>query len=247
MEETMKTNVQLRKTMTLGMAILFLAVIGTVSLTQGNEQNTAEGLQIRLKADTFDPLKEQPDIPDHLRLTQPNNYYLIQCTGPIQPGWVNTLQDMGVVIEGYIPDYAYIAHIDDETRSEVEQLPFIRWTGSFHPAYKLDSYMEKKGGDIVLNVLVFKGKGGGENLYAARDELIALGGEIRYEGRWDIGEYLLEVKIDASKVQDVVSIPEVMWIDEWTPPQPCMDNVRELYWDRLCVPESWLRWNWHSG
>jgi serine protease AprX len=227
MEETMKTNVQLRKAMILGMAVLFLAVIGAAALTQGNEQNTAEGLQIRLKADTFDPLKEQPDIPDHLRLTQPNNYYLIQCTGPIQPGWVNRLQDMGVVIEGYIPDYAYIANMDEETRFEVEQLPFIRWTGLFHPAYKFDSRMEKKDGDIVLNVLVFKGKGGSENLYAARDAIIALGGEIRYEGRWDIGEYLLEVKIDASKIADIARIPEVMWFDEWSPPVPCMDNVRQ--------------------
>ena len=51
---------------------------------EGKPSVTAD-LKIRLKADTFDPLKEEPDISSALKLIRPNHYYLIQCNGPIQP------------------------------------------------------------------------------------------------------------------------------------------------------------------
>jgi serine protease AprX len=192
---------------------------------QGGEQNVAEGLKIRLKADTFDPLKDQPDIPQPLKLTTPNNYYLIQCAGPIQPGWINQLEDRGIVILGYIPDYAYVVYMEETAKALVEQFPFVRWTGFYHPAYKIDPRLRLSGGDIELNVVVFRENGGDENLSEATGRIQELGGEIMYDGK---DNFVLIVKIDASKIDDIAFIPEVEWIDESFPKVTCMDNVRQF-------------------
>ncbi|MCK4224970.1 MAG: S8 family serine peptidase [candidate division Zixibacteria bacterium] len=207
------------------LSIIFCAVLVLFSLQgiQGGEQNVAEDLNIRLKADTFDSSKEQPDIPQALKLTTPNNYYLIQCAGPIQPEWINQLENRGIVILGYIPDYAYVVHMEEATKALVEQFSFVRWTGFYHPAYKIDPRLDLSGGDIELNVVVFRENGGDENLSEATKRIKEMGGEIVYDGKDNL---VLIVEIDASKIDDIAFIPEVKWIDESFPKVTCMDNVR---------------------
>lgn len=209
------------------LSIIFCALLFLFSLQQiqGGDQSVSEDLKIRLKADTFDPLKEQPDIPAALKLTRPNNYYLIQCNGPIQPEWINQLEDRGIVILGYIPDYAYVVYMEEATKPLAEQLSFIRWTGFYHPAYKIDPRLRLSGGEIELNVVVFRENGGDENLSEATRRIEELGGKIIYDGK---DNFVLIVKIDASKIDDIAFIPEVEWIDESFPKGTCMDNVREF-------------------
>jgi hypothetical protein len=55
-----------------------------------NTENQLPPLEIRLKAATFDPLKERPEIPPDLTYQQDNGYHLVQCKGPmqVQQSWV---------------------------------------------------------------------------------------------------------------------------------------------------------------
>jgi serine protease AprX len=228
----MNNRIGFKTGMVLSIVVLFVGIcvisgisrnFVTTSLTQASEPTVAEDLKIRLKADTFDPLKEKPDIPAALKLTTPNNYYLIQCNGPIQPEWIKKLRDNGIVILGYIPDYAYVVRMDEATKVLVEQFPFVRWTGFYHPAYKIDPYLELSGGEIELNVVVFRENGEDENLSEVTKRIEELGGEILYDGK---DNFILIVKIDASKINNIAFIPEVEWIDESGERVTCMDNVR---------------------
>jgi serine protease AprX len=189
---------------------------------EGKPSVTAD-LKIRLKADTFDPLKKEPAIPAPLKLTIPNNYYLIQCNGPIQPEWITMLHEKGVKILGYIPDYAYVVRMNKATRTLVEQFPFVRWTGFYHPAYKIDPNLRQSGGEIELNVVVFRENGIVGNVSETATRIEELGGKIVYDGK---DNSVLIVKIDASKIDDIAFLPQVEWIDESGPKIPCMDNVR---------------------
>ena len=228
----MNNSVQFRTAMVLGIVVLFVGIcvmsgisgnFEATSLTQRSEQSVTEDLKIRLKADTFDPTKEAPDIPAALKLTTPNNYYLIQCNGPIQPEWIKKLQDRGIVILGYIPDYAYVVYMEESAKVLVEQLPFVRWAGFYHPSYKIDPHLELSGGEIELNVVVFRENGEDENLSETTKRIEEMGGEILYDGKDNL---VLIVKIDASKIDDIAFIPEIKWIDESGPKVTCMDNVR---------------------
>ncbi len=189
---------------------------------EGKPGVTAD-LKIRLKADTFDPLKEEPAIPAPLKLTTTNNYYLIQCNGPIQPEWITMLQEKGVKILGYIPDYAYVVRMNRATRTLVEQFPFVRWTGFYHPAYKIDPNLRQSGGEIELNVVVFRENGILGNVSETATRIEEMGGKIVYDGK---DNSVLIVKIDASKIDDIAFLPQVEWIDESGPKVTCMDNVR---------------------
>lgn len=191
--------------------------------THEGKMSVTAGLKIRLKADTFDPLKEEPAIPAPLKLTTPNNYYLIQCNGPIQPEWITMLQEKGVKILGYIPDYAYVVRMSEATRALAEQFPFVRWTGFYHPAYKIDPNLRQSGGEIELNVVVFRENGIVGNVSETARRIEELGGKIVYDGK---DNSVLIVKIDASKIDDIAFLPQVEWIDESGPKVTCMDNVR---------------------
>ena len=161
-------------------------------------------LEIRLKAATFDPLKDGPIIPPGLTYQHENSYYLVQCMGPIQPDWLGTLQNAGAVILGYIPEYTYLVHMEGRAKAEVSSLQFVRWVGPYHPAYKIQEGLLELDGDVELNVVVFKDKN--ENLQKVRRELAVMGGIITSNGDED---HTIRVTIDVLKIRNVAFVSEV--------------------------------------
>jgi len=63
--------------------------------------------------------------------------YLINTLGPINPEWVDTLEDEGVEIINYVPNYAYEVEMTPEQAEDVEDLFFVDWVGIYQPSYKL--------------------------------------------------------------------------------------------------------------
>jgi hypothetical protein len=186
-----------------------------------NTENQLPPLEIRLKAATFDPLKERPEIPPDLTYQQDNGYHLVQCKGPIQPDWLGILKNAGATILGYVPEYTYLVHMEGKSKPEVSSLPFVRWVGLYHPAYKIQEGLLDMVGDVELNVVVFRDKE--QNLQSVREKLADLGGIITFNGD---GDYTIRVNVDVSKIRNVAFISEVEWIDLYTPPMAFMDNVR---------------------
>ncbi|UCG68478.1 MAG: S8 family serine peptidase [Thermoplasmata archaeon] len=190
-------------------------------ITQGEVLDLTSSHVIRFKAALFDPLKEEPRLSKDWNYIQENNYFLAQCMGPIQSSWFHEIESKGAKILRYIPDNTYLIHIKSERIESVENLPFIRWIGSYQPIYKIQQGLLDREGGIELNVLVFKDEE--DNLQNVRNELMALGGTITYDGE---GNHIIRVKIDAQKIRDIVLIPEVEWIDEYSPPRAFMNKVR---------------------
>ena len=178
-------------------------------------------LLIHLKSVTFDPLTEEPKLSPGWVYTSDNGYYMIQCFGPMQSIWMEEIRATGVSILGYIPSYTYIMHMEGEEKEALSNLPYIRWVGRYHPAYKIQNGLREKVGEIELNVVVFKNEE--DNLHKVRDNLRALGGIITHDGEEN---HIIRTKIDASKIRDIAFIPEVEWIDEFSPPIAMMNNVR---------------------
>ncbi|UCG69443.1 MAG: hypothetical protein JSV09_17025, partial [Thermoplasmata archaeon] len=212
--------------------VVFLAtLIFTSSLVLGSMTPVAEKYEresqiknptfIRLSQYTFNPLHESSDIPPSLELHQSQGYYIIQLFGPIHQEMRWTLENLGVNILSYIPEYAYLVKMSYEIRKKVESLTEIRWIGLYHPAYKIQSDLIHGIGEIELNVLVFRDNE--RNLLEVRNRLRELGGSITYDGE---DNYIIRTKIDASKIRDMAFTPEVEWIDEYKPPVPEMNNIR---------------------
>lgn len=178
-------------------------------------------MHIYLKTAAFDPLKMEPDVPQGLLTQSENGYYLVQCQGPTQPDWIEKIRDTGAEVLGYIPNYTYLVYLEGDTREILKALSFIRWIGVYHPAYKIQTGLLEMTGDVELNVLVFDSKEG--NLQIVREELKILGGVITDSGEEN---RIIRVNIDSSQIRSIAFIPEVEWIDIYSPPNELMNNVR---------------------
>ncbi len=176
---------------------------------------------IKMKAAEFNPLIEEPEIPIELTYISENGYHLVQCHGPIRSGWVEEIENSGAIILGYVPDYAYIIYMDNDVTERLEELPFVRWIGTYHPAYKIQDRLIGRTGEVELNVMVFKDRE--ENLEYVRNMLKVLGGTITYDGE---DNWIIRARIDASMMRNIAFIPEVKWMDEYIPPEPMMNNIR---------------------
>ena len=100
---------------------------------------------IRLRYAIFDPLAEEPDVPQGLQQAiRPDRSvtYLVQFTGPVRAEWKAQVKAAGAHLYGYIPDFAFIARMDEATTEQIRALPFVRWVGPYHPAYRLASALQ---------------------------------------------------------------------------------------------------------
>jgi len=190
----------------------------------GDELEDADiPLFINLKAARFDPLLEKPNINPELTYPKENDYYLAQCKGPLLSEWVNKILDTGAIILGYIPDYTYILYMEKGVEKLIENLHFVRWTGVYHPAYKIEDDLLSKQGLVQLNVVVFRTNDNLDNLRLVKENIMNMGGRIIRE---EIDVYTIQAEIDALKIIDIAFIPEVEWMDEYSPPRALMDNIR---------------------
>lgn len=178
-------------------------------------------ISIHLKAATFDPLMEEAQLSQAWRLDSGSDYHIVQCTGPVLSQWGQDIRAAGADIVGYIPNYAYIAHMGEEAKNTVEKLPFIRWVGPYHPGYKISQSLTGLEGEVELNVLVFSDRE--SNIPLVRNRLKGLGGVITQMAQ---DNNILRVRIHASKIMDIAFIPEVEYIDIYLPPVRFMDNIR---------------------
>jgi hypothetical protein len=186
-------------------------------------KETSTDIFINLKAARFDPFFESPDISAELEFTSESPFYLVQLHGPVQGSWLFDITDLGGTILGYIPDYTYIVYAEQDVKSDIADLPFVRWTGMYHPAYKIEPGLFSLQGQVQLNVMVFGTPDIYDNIAVVMDIIATFGGTT-IDTEPDSSN--IRVEVDASKITDIAFIPEVEWIDQYLPPVALMDNIR---------------------
>jgi hypothetical protein len=100
------------------------------------------GPQIVLARYQFDPLEGEPVLPPDL-VSGEETLWIVQLQGPIRPAWRADLEQMGVEIHDYLPEFAYLCSLPAGAAATVRSLGFVRWVGAYHPAYKLSSNIGK--------------------------------------------------------------------------------------------------------
>ncbi len=98
--------------------------------------------EISVNGHTFDIFDSEPDISTELKRDgyEKGNEgpYLVHMLGPINPEWRNSLEEEGVNILNYVPNYAYAVTMTPETAQKVKSLDFVDWVDFYHPGYKMD-------------------------------------------------------------------------------------------------------------
>ncbi len=188
-------------------------------------QPAAESPQIRLQYASFDPLKAEPRLPDALQMqfeADKPAMMLVQFNGPVQQAWKEAVEATGARLYDYIPEHAFLTRIDGETAQALRSLPFVRWVGAYHPAYRLPASLSEKAANMV--------EAGGESLElqvatlpdADLDSLAAqveaLGGSLRSRSSGDLAGYL-RLSLPASQVYPLAALDGVVWVQTYQPRQ----------------------------
>jgi hypothetical protein len=204
----------------------------STTITAASQGDTVEsspfGTMIRLRTNTFDPLKAVPELPTILSTpaypTWVEAPYIIQAEEPITEPWKSELNKAGVEIISYIPDNALLVRMDEATKAVAEALPGIRWSGNLEPAYKISPELNDMVGTISIDIMLFT--------EASNNDIVQLitklaGGKIIALTNTEASK-LVRAEIDSSWLTLLASQSEVKWISEFTQPKPMNDSTVPL-------------------
>ncbi len=93
---------------------------------------------VRLKYSSFDPLTAEPEVPAVLRADADNRLFIVQFHTLLIDAYRAPLAQAGAELLKFVADQAFVVEMDAAARTRVESLPFVRWVGAMHPAYRVD-------------------------------------------------------------------------------------------------------------
>ncbi|MBD3336314.1 MAG: S8 family serine peptidase, partial [Candidatus Eisenbacteria bacterium] len=197
--------------------VSILCGVAVCALPAGAATADTGSYAIELESYTFDPLGSgEPPLPADLRADDEGGLALIQLAGPVEENWLRTLEGIGAELHEYIPNFAFLASLDAGRRAAAAELAFVRWIGSYHPAYKISSRIgtlelidpeRLADSDLTLIVQVV---GDPE---AAADEVAAIGLDAE-EIVPGVRNPRLVVKAPPDAVDQLAQLPHVWWIEE---------------------------------
>ncbi|MGW8250158.1 MAG: hypothetical protein ACWGO1_05915, partial [Anaerolineales bacterium] len=205
-------------------ALLSAAALLVAGVPGLNAQATqpGEAPYIRLQYASFDPLSEEPDLPAAQQLEALSGQpamSLVQFSGPVLPEWKAAVEATGARLYDYIPDYAFLTRLDAATAESLRSLPFVRWVGAYHPAYRVPASLaaqsasaEAGQGLLELNVQALPDT----DLDWLASQVTALGGSVQEKSEGDLAS-LLRVALPAGQVQSLAALDSVVWVEPYIP------------------------------
>ncbi|MCK4871522.1 MAG: S8 family serine peptidase [Phycisphaerales bacterium] len=185
--------------------------------------------QIKLRHGGFEPLTgERPAIEPGFAGGADTNLYIVQfLTQPI-PEFREAIEDLGGDVYFFLPRHSHIVRMNPEARDAVEALPFVRWIGEYHPAYRLEEYMLHNADDAAAlfplqryNIMIMRSDMGMKKDVARKIE--SLGGTVDHV---HAGKYLVQATLTPAQLFEVTRFDEVLFIDRWGPYETDMNNSR---------------------
>jgi len=176
----------------------------------------------------FDPLTTEPPVPAQLRAAGGVDLHIVQCVVPPLESFGKQIEALGGTLRHYVAQYAYLVEMDAATLAAVERLPFVRWVGPYHPAYRLEEFLleNRESADQAYplqryNIQVLSV----EQKQIVADRIAQLGGEVNNA---DAGKHLVEATLTPEQLFEAVRWNEVNFVDRWGPYEDDMDVVRTL-------------------
>ncbi len=208
----------------------------TIQFIDGRTQEVrGVSYDLLLRYARFDPLVNPPNVPPHLQSGagvggDERRTHIVQFVTQPLPQYRRGVEDAGGVIYNYLANHAYLVRMDDEARDAIARLPYVRSISDYHAAYKLDESLLEVLRDVNAtlppqryNIQVVERGLAHKDIVAAR--VIELGG--RVDAMIPSG-FILEATLDGVQLLEVARLHEVLFIDPWGPPEPDMNNAREI-------------------
>jgi hypothetical protein len=197
---------------------LLLSVLLLASAQQLAAQSS-DAPHIRLKSRTFDPHARTAlaATPAQANTANQHGLFLIQFNGPVQEAWKTAVQQTGVRLYGYVPDYTFIARLNKATPEQLQQLPFVRWVGPYLATDKLDvglaNVLPQSNGAITVDIQTLPDA----DLAVLQQQIEAWHGKLLKQARND-GAGSVRAELSLSKLNDLAQADGVVWIEPYIAP-----------------------------
>ena len=184
---------------------------------------------LKLRQGNFDPVSGRLSVADDLAAGPDTQLYIVQFQ--VQPLQVfrDAIERRGGTVYKFLANHAHLVKMTPAVRDQVEALPYVRWVGAYHPAYRIEEFLRDNhhAADEFYphqryNIQVFEAGKDQKQTVAARIE--ALGGKVNQP---DAGKFLLEATLTPAQLFQVIRWDEVAFVDRWSPYSEDMDNARE--------------------
>lgn len=165
---------------------------------------------ITLGETRFDPQIAMPAPPLGWNVSdddpQGRNMRLVQFTGPVDQVWLDQLAAADVEIVQYIHPYTYIVWAGGGSMDVAANLPAVRWTGEFYPAYRvLPVYRNLGAQQADLRAMIYRGA----NVDAAIAKLEQLGARVESHTPMDETFEIVRFFMPGTNLADAAKIPGV--------------------------------------
>jgi len=177
--------------------------------------------RIKLAVGAFDPLLESEPfpLPQSMKIqaypSGETGYYILQFEGPVKQDWKDGIIEAGAKILDYVPDFAFIVKMGEETKLRVEGMASVRWVGTYQPGYRVEpqlmqSYvMAGQVEDVTLIVVIFPE----EDADFIADVLKKMGGTVLDVSKTE-WKGKIRVQIDSTRIAEIARIQGVKWIEK---------------------------------
>jgi subtilisin family serine protease/chitodextrinase len=134
--------------------------------------------------------------------------WIVQFTGPIYEAEKKQLLDMGCRINDYVPEFAFIVTMNEETQKRVEKLPFIEGVVRYKPEYKIDKKLQEKIGKKEIKKFHIR-------VDSAENLPVLLSAVLKQKGKiLDVGRDVARVQVEPGAINKIANLEEVLWIEE---------------------------------
>lgn len=182
---------------------------------------------IMLRAAQFDPGKSVPAVAADLG--RGGNVFIVQFVTQILPDFRAQIEELGGRVYQFIPNYAYLVHMNPDTRAAVAALPFVRWVGAYDPGYRIEEVLRDNRANLEelfpfqrYNIMVFES--GLKHKHAVAKRIKDIGGTVNMV---DAGKFMLHATLTPAQLWQVITWDEVHFVDRWGPYEKDMNNARE--------------------
>jgi hypothetical protein len=176
----------------------------------------------------FDPLAGLPAVPAGMTAGAENELYIVQYVVPPIPSMQEQVSAAGGTIERYLPQLAQVVRMTPEARARVAALPYVRWVGAYHPAYRVspEVFADLTGAaDAPARYSIETMRAGPVQQQALATLVTQLGGQINVITP---DQYRMEATLTPAQLLTLIRRNEVNFVDPWFGPGGTdMDLIRQ--------------------
>jgi hypothetical protein len=192
----------------------------------------ATSYDLLLRAGRFDPLANAPPaVPSHLEAGSGTRLWVVQYwTQALEP-YHEALRVRGAELRLFLPWHANVVAMDAAAAADVATLPFVRWVGSFQPAWRLEEELLAGQRSAALDgperqVHLLTLRRGEDGHRPVLDRIRLLGGRIDSDSP---ETHLVGATLRPWQIADLARSDDVQWIDRAGPPGQDLDLARSFH------------------